>query len=323
VIARTLLAAGLAVVLIRDAAAEDTLPKIIISYSQQVGDELPLFVTEDAGYFKDHGLDVTEQLLPAQQGIPALLNGQVQFNSIGAGDSLSAAAQGVHLKYVAAFAPYYAFQFWARPDYGTAEKLRGQKVGVASFTGTAYVATVLALRELGLTPGDVIITPLGTSQNTAAAIMAGSIAALASIPPITDEFRKRGYVELVDLMPKKIPNLTTGLVALDDYVASHRDIVQRAVDAFAEGLQRDKTDKAFVEQVIAKRLGVKDPAALGEIYDFYHSSIAQDWPMPEPGMLASAQSILGLQNPKIKTVDAASLIDRSFVADTIARLGNK
>lgn len=322
-ITRTILAVALASGILSRAAADEALPKITISYSQQVGDELPLFVTQDGGYFKKNGLDATVTLLPAQQGIPALLNGQVQFCSIGAGDALAAAAQGLPVKYVAAFAPVYVFGLWVRPEYASAEKLKGQKVAVASFTGTSYLATVLELRQLGLAPGDVIITPLGSAQNTAAALMAGSIAATSSIPPITYEFEKRGFVNLVDLMPKRIPNLTAGLLALDSYVASHHQIVQEAVDAFAQGLQRDKTDKKFAEQVIAGHLAAKGEAAVDQTYEFYRASIDQDWPMPEPGMLESAQSILGLQNAKIKTVDVNAMIDRSFVADAMARMTGK
>ena len=70
-ITRTILAAVLAAGILSRAAADEALPKITISYSQQVGDELPLFVTQDGGYFKKNGLDATITLLPAQQGIPA------------------------------------------------------------------------------------------------------------------------------------------------------------------------------------------------------------------------------------------------------------
>lgn len=312
----TALAAGVPA---RGAAAAEALPKITISYSHSTGDQLPLFVAADAGYFKAHGVDAVLDRLPAQQGIPALLNGEVQFMSIGAGDSLAAAAQGIHIKYVAAFAPYYAFGLWAQPKYASAAKLKGRKFGVASLVGTNYITAVLELRQLGLPPTDVIMTPLGRAHNTFAALIAGSVAAISTSPPTSYALQRRGFVELVDLLPKRIPNLSAGLATLDSYVAAHRALAQRAADAFAEGLRREKTDRAFTERVIAKHLGIKGQAALDRTYDFYRATIGQDWPMPNAAMFVSAQSILGTHNSKLKTVDPKSLIDTSFVAQAMAR----
>ena len=63
-----------------------------------MADELPLWIATDAGYFKKRGLDVDVQYLPAQEGIPALMSGQVQFAGIGGPDGISAEAQGTKLK---------------------------------------------------------------------------------------------------------------------------------------------------------------------------------------------------------------------------------
>src|SRR3954449_435732 len=83
-----------------DAFAADP---VIVSYSQKVADYLPLWIAEEAGYFKKHGADVELRYLPAQQGIPAMLTGQIQLVGIGGTDAASAQAQGTKLKLVLTF----------------------------------------------------------------------------------------------------------------------------------------------------------------------------------------------------------------------------
>lgn len=133
--------------------------QITISHSQKTADFLPLWIASHAGYFKKHGVDVTVRYLPAQEGIPALLTSQVQVGGIGGSDASSAEVQGAKLKLVATLTPIYTFQFWARPQYTSATALKGQRIGVTSTTGSLYSGTLLALKQLGLTPTDVIVRP--------------------------------------------------------------------------------------------------------------------------------------------------------------------
>jgi len=304
-----------------EAAAGPT--KLTISYSEKVADELALWISVDAGYFKKRGLDVTARYLPAQEGIPALLTGQVQMAAIGGPDGLSAAAQGAKLKYVANFSPVYTFQFWVRPQFASVAKLRGQHVGVSSTTGSLYAATVLALQELGLTPSDVAITPLGSVPNVDSALLAGSIVAAASHPPATYHYKKQGFVDMVDLAEKRIPNVNTGLVALDSYISANPKIVQDVVDAVVEALHREKTDKAYAEQELREHMGIKDQAVLDFTYNFYANEVAPSVPMPETSQLEAAKRALSVKNPKVKTVDLATMIDQRFVKAAVARMNVK
>lgn len=288
-----------------------------------MGDELPLWIAGDAGYFKQHGLDVTELYLPAQEGIPALLTGQVQMAAVGGPDGLSAVAQGAKLKYVATFSPVYTFQLWARPQYATASTLKGQQVGVSSTTGSQYTATVIALGQLSLKPSDVAIVPLGSMPNVDSALIAGSIAAAASHPPATYAFRQRGYVDMVDLAAKHIPNVNTGLVALTSYIKANPKIVQSVVDAIVEALRREKADKAFADQELSLHMGIKDNAVLDFTYNFYANEVAPSLPMPETGQFEAAKRALSVKNPKVKTVDLAAMIDQKFVKAAAAKQNTK
>ncbi len=304
-------------------AADDPSHKLTISYSEKVGDNMPLWIAVDAGYFTKRGLDVTAQFLPAREGVPALLTGQVQMAAIGGADGLAAVAQGAKLKFVATFSPVYTFQFWAQPRSASAAGLKGQRIGVSSTTGSQYTSTVIALKQIGLSPSDVAITPLGTVPNVDKALIAGSIAAGSSHPPATYEFQQHGITEMVDLAAKRIANVNTGLMTEQAFIDSHRDVVQRVVDAIVEALQREKADQAFAESEIASHMGVKEKAVLDFTYKFYANEVAPSVPMPQADQLDAAKQALSVTNAKVRTVDAASMIDQSFVRQAVAHQGAK
>jgi NitT/TauT family transport system substrate-binding protein len=304
-------------------AASGPPTKLTISYSEKIADELALWIADDAGYFKEQGLDVTELYLPSQQGLPALLTGQVQMSAIGGGDALAAAAQGVKLKYVANFAPVYTFQFWARPQFAKPSLLKGQRIGITSASGSLYIATLLALRQLGLSPTDVELTPLGSTPNVDSALFAGSIVAAASHPPATYRYQQQGFVDLIDLAQKRIPSVNTGLLVLDSYIRANPKIVAAVVEAIIEGLRREKSDKAYTENELRQHMGIKDQAVLDFTYDFYANEVAPTVPLPKASQLEVAKQALSATNAKMKTVDPSSLVDPSFVEAAAARLNIK
>lgn len=301
------------------AAAAAGSTQLTISHSQKTVDFLPLWIASDAGYFKKRGLDVSVRYLPAQEGVPALITGEAQMAGIGASDAASAEAQGARLKLVATLTPIYTFQFWARPDHASASSLKGQRIGITSTTGSLYAGTLLALKQLGLTPSEVILTPLGGVTNVNSSLMAGSVVAAASHPPATYQFKRAGMVELVDLAKKKIPSVSAGLWVAQSYMEAHRDAVQNVVDAIVEALQREKSDRTYAESEISSHLGVNDKAELDFTYDFYVNEILAADPMPDAAQIDGDIDVLAATNPKVKKLNAASMIDQSFVKNAMKK----
>ncbi len=304
------------------AAAADAIP-ITISHSQKTVDFLPLWIASDAGYFKEHGINATVNYLPAQEGIPALLSGQVQIAGNGASDAASAEAQGAKLKAVLTLTPIYTFQFWARPDHASASGLKGQRIGITSTTGSLYAATLLALKELGLKPSDVMLTSLGGVVNVNSSLMAGSVVAAASHPPATYQFKRAGMVDLVDLAKDKIPSVSAGLWVTQSYLDRHHDVVANVVDAVVEALHREKSDRAYAESEISKHLGVKDKGELDFTYNFYVNEILAPEPTPNVAQIKGDVDALVASNPKVKTIDMESMIDQSFVENALKRQAAK
>jgi NitT/TauT family transport system substrate-binding protein len=314
---RPLVAALIVAGVLMPGAAWAATTKLTISYSQKTVDFAPLLIASDAGYFKQRGLDVTVRYLPAQEGIPAIIAGQEEIGGFGGADGASADAAGAKLKLVVTLTPTYLFQLWAHKQYASPAELKGQRVGITSTTGSLYAATLLALKQLGLKKSDVIMTPLGGVTNVNSSLLAGSVAAALSHPPATYQFQRAGLVDLVDMAKSRIPSVNAGIWVTQSYIDTHREVVQNVVDALVQGFQREKSDRAFAESEYTKYLGVKDKGELDFTYDFYVNEVLAPTPMPQAAEIQSNIEALAPSNPKVKNLNAAAVIDQSFVATAV------
>src|SRR5207248_7982024 len=64
--------------------------KIVVSYSQITGNEIPLWVAKEAGIFEKNGLGPELRLIEGNKGIASLLAGETQFADIGGSQTMSA-----------------------------------------------------------------------------------------------------------------------------------------------------------------------------------------------------------------------------------------
>src|SRR4051812_42820149 len=62
---------------------------IVISFSQLVPDNLPLWIAQDRGIFKKDGLKVELKYVTGQTGLQTLLSGDTQLAAIGAAEGVS------------------------------------------------------------------------------------------------------------------------------------------------------------------------------------------------------------------------------------------
>jgi len=270
-----------------------------VSYSNVIGDELPLWATKEGGLFEQQKLNVTLQNIASAQGVPALIAGQTQFAQVGGSETLSANAGGADLVVVAQITGVYPFVLEVSSDIKNTTDLKGKKVGVSSVGSSSDIATRVALRKLGLDPDkDVTIVAVGSSQQRTAALLAGAIQAVAS---------------------QKLPSANTSVVVKRDYLNANRGVVQRYVDALFLGIKKVKSDRAFGVQVLKKYFQSTDDKAMGATYEFYALTVTPSQPVPRPEQFADAQTTLGATNAKVKDYDVTKMLDQSFTKSAIDR----
>ncbi len=290
--------------------------KLTVSYSNIVGDELPLWIAKEGGYFEKVGLNVDLLNIASAQGVPALIAGDVQIAQLGGSEVLSAAAEGADVAVIGMLAGVYPFVFEVSANIRTPADLKGRKVGVSSFGSSSDIATRVGLRGIGLDPDkDVNIVPVGSASQRTAALLSGAIDAGVAQPPEQLALEKAGFHQLFDLAALRLPSANTSVAVKRAYLSANRDVVQRYVDALVRAIVREKADKAFSIQVLKKYYKSDDDAAMTAAYDFFSLRVAVSLPHATPPQFADAQATLGAKSDKVKNFDVTRLIDDSFVSD--------
>lgn len=283
-----------------------------VSYSQVVADQLPLWIADESGLFTAQGLNVTLINLSGSDGFPALVSGQTQLASIGGSEMVSGAASGGEVNYLATLTPVFPYELFAKVT--DPQQLKGKRIGVTSTSGSLYVATLEALKQIGLSPADVQLTPLGSVTNVNNALVAGTIDAALSHPPATTRIEAAGFHSLVDLAKDRIPASNVGIAATTDYVNGHGDQIRRFLAAVQQAITREKSDEAYSTSVLSKHLDVTDPTALHETWQYYAQEALPDVPTPTVAQLQTSVTELAPSVPAVRSLDVAKIVNTSFVA---------
>jgi NitT/TauT family transport system substrate-binding protein len=281
-----------------------------VSYSEVVADELPLWIAEDSGLFKKHGLSVSLVNLSSSDGFPALVSGQTQLASIGASEMVSGAASGAKVSYLATLTPVFPYELYAKVP---ASQLKGKRIGITTTSGSLYIATLEALKQLGLSPDDVKLVPLGSVTNVNNSLVSGTIDAAMTHPPATAKLQAAGYHSILDLAKQKIPTSNVGIAGTKSYISGHKKQVQDFIDALMEGIKREKSDKSYALKTLAKHLQITDQKALEETYSYYADEVLPDVPTPTTAQLATSQKVLGADRSDVAKLDLSNVVDSSFV----------
>jgi NitT/TauT family transport system substrate-binding protein len=295
---------------------------ITVGYSNIAGDELPLWVAMDQGFFSRHALNVDATLLSGGANtVAGLLSGQVQFAQAGGSEALNATSSGADLVVVATLAPVYPYIFEATADITSVNDLVGKKIGVATFGGSADVATRVMLRQAGVNPDqDLAIIATGSAQNRTAALLSGAIqGGMAGGPPDTLDLEARGLHPISDLAALKLPAANTTVMAQRSWVNANRAIVQRYVDSLVEATAHLKQDKPGSVEVLKKYYKSEDDQSMNAAYDFHAGEVLATLPYPRAEQFSDAIEQLSVNNPKIRDIDLGKLLDPSFVQDAADR----
>jgi ABC-type nitrate/sulfonate/bicarbonate transport system substrate-binding protein len=297
------------------ASARTCCTKVVAAYSNISADDWIPWYAFEKGIFKDNGLDVDLQSINGgAQTSAALLAGSIQIGQFGGSEALSANAGGADLVIVANLAPVYPYKLYAQKGITSVQGLKGKKIGVSNAGGSSDIATRAALKAAGLDPDkDVNIIAVGSHANRTAALLAGTIDAGVDDPPEDLELVKAGLTPLIDLAGQKLPAANTGVIMQRTYLTANKDTVQAYVDALTIARVKMKADKAGATAVLGKYFKLDNQSALDTAYDFFMNEVTVPYLFPDVGQFKDAVEILGKTNDKIKTVDIAKMLDKSFM----------
>ena len=290
--------------------------KLSIAYGAIGGGQLPLFVTEAAGLFKKHGLDVDLVFVEGgSRSVTALVSGQTPI--IGGDPSAMAlvAGRGSDVVMIASMTNTLPYFMVARPEIKTKEDLKGKRAAISRFGSASDFVTRMALEGLGLVPDkDVAIVQVGAVPTRFAALESGTIHATVLTPPANLVAKKKGFTILVNVaaLGLKIPNSAIGTTR--SYLNSHRDIVRRFLMAYLEGIKVLRADASFSMKTLAKYSRVTEPESLREAYEVY-SAANPARPYIDPPSIQKVIDFLAKQRPEMAKLKPEEIIDMSVLQD--------
>src|SRR5437762_7780959 len=311
------------------AAAATTTPKpspisIKSSYGNVTPSNLAPFMAKELGIFEKYNLNVDLTLISGgNASSAALISNNIQVGNFGGTEAMSAFAGGGDVKVVALFVPVTPWQLLAKADYKQPSDLKGKVVGVASIGGSAYIAAVTALQQIGLDPQkDVTIQAFGDTAKLAAAMLGGAAYAGPGHPPDTTALLAAGFKPIVDLAAQKIPATDNCTIVLKSWADKNPQALQAYVDAEIEAIGVAKKDKAKTLPILAKLLNLdatKDATTLSQTYDFYLGTIMPTYPHHEVKAFQATRDALVATNPNVKDLDVTKVLDDKYVADAEKR----
>jgi NitT/TauT family transport system substrate-binding protein len=294
--------------------------KLSTSFSEIYEGQIPVWVTQDGGIFKQNGLDVEQTYIASANVIAALLSNQVVIAQGGGSEALSAAAGGADLVVIGNIVPVYPYILYVAASIKTKDDLKGKKIGVSSHGSASDIATRVALKKVGLDPEkDVSIITVGSSQNRTAALQSGAIQGGMDQPPTSYDLEKQGLHALFDMASLKAATVNNGIIVQRAWMNSHKDTVQKYVDSIVQGIARSKKDRPFAAQTLAKYMKLDNMDYAKRSVEYAADNLFPDAPTIKKEDFADAVDVLADTNPKLKDFDVSKIIDNSFVQSAIQR----
>jgi ABC-type nitrate/sulfonate/bicarbonate transport system substrate-binding protein len=314
--------AALAVTTTMPAAAQEAALKVGIS--ERVNTVLAFWMAQDAGLFRQQGLDVSIiNMNGGSRGAQELQAGRIDIMHVGLSSVVRLDRAGGDLKLVASLSNVILFTLFAAPGVKTAADLRGGVIAISTFGSETDTTVTLALKRLGLGRDDVILKEYGGGPQRLAALRGGEIKATAVNEPIRSLAREEGLNAMVDLVPEQIPWLFTGVVVRQGMLANRRDVLARFLKAVMEGNALALTDETRAKAVLAREAQIADPKVLAITYEDFR----QQSPKHIEPTTAAAENLLaqfaagGGRADYIDTTVLDALRQSGFMAEVDRKYG--
>ena len=171
-----LILAAYCAVAVAAAHGQDRLPIVRTAYSALSAGIGTLWLTQEDGHFRKHGLD--SNLIYIRGGttaVQALLAGEIQFGHLSPAPMMTAWAQGADFVWIGTTTHQMVFTLLAEPAITKGADLKGKQIGITRIGSASDLAVRTALEQFGLGPKDVTMISLGGIPDILAAMRAGAV----------------------------------------------------------------------------------------------------------------------------------------------------
>ena len=300
---------------VRSFAAEPT--KVLIAHGAISNNVEPLWIAREQGIYKKYGIDAELVFIIAGRAAQAMLAGQVPVATIGATHVINAVTAGGDLTMILGMQNSLDYLFISRPNIKSAEELKGKKVAIGTPSGSASLATYVALDYLGLNPrrDNIVLLGVGGVPERLGALRAGSVDATSLSPEFGQVVVSEGYRVLLNTTKENVPFQSSGLVVSRSLIRSNPQLVENIARATVEGVAF--VHKPANKEIVVKSLGRNLRLSKQEQVEKAYQNLVAELPKKPCPTMEGVASVIKLMaqhglNPKASQVKPEELADMSY-----------
>ena len=273
---------------------------------------LPIYLTQDKGFFKDEGLDVLVVMFNAgATNLQAMIGGDVQIMAGGVPETVLARAGGADIKNFWAISNVMPFQIYGSPAMKSLKDGKGKKFAISRFGSLSEFLTRSALRQAGVDPKDVTMLQIGATPARFTTLATGIVDATILWFPVTERAKAAGMNKLFDLKDL-YPNWTNvGFIARESWLAKEKEQTTRFLRAFQRGVKHTRENREDGIRTLRKYVGLNAAEAAAG-YDEYRNSFPMDGRILDAGITATIEQETETGRLKGK-ISLNEMIDSSFI----------
>ena len=272
----------------------------------------PIWVAQEKGLFKKHGLEAEVSHVTTTQAIQALLAGDIQFTTA-SGQIVYSGLAGGNGVYIAGLTNRFVFYVYGKSGLQTAADLRGKTIASTQPEDPTTISVRMALKKERLDPDkDVKFTYMREVPAILGALRQGVVDAAVLSPPISLQARELGFKLVIDIAALKVPFVHTGIAAQRSYMKTNPQVARNFMKALVEALKISREQPSDTQAIIAKYTNISDPKLLEEAY----KSFQPTWEKVPYVSREAVQSVLDVaNNPKARTAKPDEFIDDSILRE--------
>ncbi len=281
VVARSFVSALLIVAACAIAQANPYLPKpnerpvkVRIASCAVSGGFVHLYTALDYGLFDKYGIKMEPIYIRGSgASLAALAADEIQFLYCAADATMPGLATGIDAKLVAAPLVKIPYVLVARKEFRRLDDLKGKALGVTRPGDLSARLSRAVLKKFNLMD-EVVIRPIGGSQNERFQAMAANIVQGIVVPPPLDvRAKNEGYNVIYRLIDLDLPFIYSSVHANSRILRERPELVQRVVAGFAEAIHFVEKNPEKAKASISKAMRVKDEEALRASYNVFAKEI--------------------------------------------------
>jgi NitT/TauT family transport system substrate-binding protein len=290
--------------------------KLVIAWTAVSAFNSPFWVMNDAGYYKEEGLNVdTIYIASSPIAAKATLAGEIVISAQNSQVIADSGLQGADLVAIGATVNIVPFYVMAWPEIKTVTDLKGKTIGVSRFGAATDFGMRMFLGKNGLEAHkDVAFIQIGGMPEIAAALSKRIIAAAPMSYPMVYVAEQGGAKVLANLAKDEIPFVHLTLTTTKRFLKEKRSQAKAFLRAYGKAMHFIYSRPAETKTIFAKYTKISDQKILeGSLR--YGYEFMEKVPFVKAAGFQVTLDEIARSNPKARQAKPQQFFDNSLVQE--------